>query len=706
MSYDAQLRVVSTAIDADGHEFTHRVKYDSRYNRPIGQWYADGSLLETLYDPRTGDVVGQRDVRRDRVLYRVAALDSAGSISEQVYANGLRTQTVRYYSGQVQSICTGVGDSGCASAGADQTAQQLVYVDPYNAETGYDSFGNLRRVQDRANGYEEAYRYDDLHRLTQVQRRIGSGAAATVSYGYSANGNLLSKSDYGSVYRYGNAAKDAGGNAGPNAVREVKKVDGSTARFVYDHNGNQLSGDGRAVSYDVNNKPTQVVKAGVTSRFYYDAEGMRYKQVASGNGVTRTTYYGGGSEYVVGGGEAESRTYLGDWGLRVVSASGASRLRFIHRDRLGSVHTLSSGTVDTVTAGALSAVLERRAFDVFGGVLSSVGHPPQAQWLTARGFSGHEHVLGVGVIHMNGRGYDAALGRFLSVDPWIQSPHNGQSVNGYSYVMNNPLWGVDPSGYVSQAATGRSKPLAPGPNTSSLPQCAGLDQSCHAVEKPSSEAVFDQTQNGAQAAQQDKADKTPAELVNKPSGNKPKVKNSEPKGMSLKKYLAAVKEGLWKKAPVLEGLSNDKEVRKAVKRVKAKAAKSNRDVVADPRYAAFLRKAAKATARASRGARGEKFLALAINSKGEVVVTNYAILKGQGGNVSSLIEGAGAIAHVHYWGLVQEPHGADHSAVQSRDMSSFVIGEFGANIWEVGRIDGEYKYRSIFTDSYGKWKDY
>lgn len=50
---------------------------------------------------------------------------------------------------------------------------------------------------------------------------------------------------------------------------------------------------------------------------------------------------------------------------------------------------------------------------------------------------------------MNGRVYDYNLGRFLSVDPFIQEPGNSQSMNPYSYIMNNPLAGTDPSGYFS-----------------------------------------------------------------------------------------------------------------------------------------------------------------------------------------------------------------------------------------------------------------
>ena len=48
---------------------------------------------------------------------------------------------------------------------------------------------------------------------------------------------------------------------------------------------------------------------------------------------------------------------------------------------------------------------------------------------------------------MNGRVYDPEIGRFLSADPIIQDPYNTQSYNRYSYVWNNPLNMVDPSGY-------------------------------------------------------------------------------------------------------------------------------------------------------------------------------------------------------------------------------------------------------------------
>jgi RHS repeat-associated protein len=65
----------------------------------------------------------------------------------------------------------------------------------------------------------------------------------------------------------------------------------------------------------------------------------------------------------------------------------------------------------------------------------------------SRGFTGHEHLADLGLIHMNGRIYDAVIGRFLQADPIIQAPGNAQSHNRYSYVLNNPLSFTDPSGF-------------------------------------------------------------------------------------------------------------------------------------------------------------------------------------------------------------------------------------------------------------------
>ena len=63
-----------------------------------------------------------------------------------------------------------------------------------------------------------------------------------------------------------------------------------------------------------------------------------------------------------------------------------------------------------------------------------------------RGFTGHEHLYGFGLINMNGRMYDPVMSSFLSPDNYVQAPDFSQSFNRYSYCLNNPLKYTDPDG--------------------------------------------------------------------------------------------------------------------------------------------------------------------------------------------------------------------------------------------------------------------
>ncbi len=65
---------------------------------------------------------------------------------------------------------------------------------------------------------------------------------------------------------------------------------------------------------------------------------------------------------------------------------------------------------------------------------------------TTKGFTDHEHLDAVNLIHMNGRVYDPLIGRFLSPDDYVQFPESSQSYNRYTYVLNNPLSYTDPTG--------------------------------------------------------------------------------------------------------------------------------------------------------------------------------------------------------------------------------------------------------------------
>jgi RHS repeat-associated protein len=84
-------------------------------------------------------------------------------------------------------------------------------------------------------------------------------------------------------------------------------------------------------------------------------------------------------------------------------------------------------------------------YDAAGALV--VDWSPAVNSGTDRGFTGHEQLDDIGLTHMNGRMYDASIGRFLSVDRAVTQPYELQSYNRYSYVENRPLNSTDPSGW-------------------------------------------------------------------------------------------------------------------------------------------------------------------------------------------------------------------------------------------------------------------
>jgi RHS repeat-associated protein len=128
------------------------------------------------------------------------------------------------------------------------------------------------------------------------------------------------------------------------------------------------------------------------------------------------------------------------------NASGKQKI-LITKDYLGSWYAVTDATGRIVT---YQGAEQRYSFDPWGrrrNALSWEYDDTPTSFLFDRGYTGHEHLDAFGLINMNGRVYDPVIARFLSPDPVLQSPSNGQNYNRYSYCLNNPLKYVDPSGY-------------------------------------------------------------------------------------------------------------------------------------------------------------------------------------------------------------------------------------------------------------------
>lgn len=126
------------------------------------------------------------------------------------------------------------------------------------------------------------------------------------------------------------------------------------------------------------------------------------------------------------------------------NGSGNWELHYICRDNLGSI---------TRTIAPTGYVIQELNYDAWGR-LRTRNHelyPPEKEQSTflGRGYTGHEILPEYGLINMNARLYDPALGRFLSPDPYVQFPESSQSFNRYTYAMNNPLSYIDRNGEIA-----------------------------------------------------------------------------------------------------------------------------------------------------------------------------------------------------------------------------------------------------------------
>ena len=151
--------------------------------------------------------------------------------------------------------------------------------------------------------------------------------------------------------------------------------------------------------------------------------------------------------------------------------------QFVHGDRLGSSALVTNEKGEQVG--------EPREFEAFGDTTADFGSTG-----INSGFAGQEHDAELGLINMGGRLYDPKVGRFITPDPFVTNPLDPQGLNRYSYVQNNPLNLVDPSGFSDQdpgvppSFTGGSNPTNSGYSPSSSGTC-NIDGSYSFPNSPS-----------------------------------------------------------------------------------------------------------------------------------------------------------------------------------------------------------------------------
>ena len=307
----------------------------------------------------------------------------------------------------------------------------------------WDKNGNLSQRQDLKQTLTEVFVNDSMNRLTtSTLNGVGN---LTVSYDEA--GNINNKGDVG-TYDYTTAQAGCsytGLTAQPHAVRKA-----GTGVYCYDKNGNMMSRQGGVLAWTSYNLPNSIAYGANSTTFNYNANHQRWKQDANYVGTHEVTYYIGGimEKTTRGTGPTEYRHMIpAGSGTAILTRRSdlTNSTYYVTTDHLGSGDLVMDST---------ATVLARESFTPFGARRGSnwTGIPTSGDYsafasTTRRGFTGHEMLDSVSLIHMNGRVYDPYLGRFLSADPIIQTLAISQAINPFSYVMNNPLSLIDPSGY-------------------------------------------------------------------------------------------------------------------------------------------------------------------------------------------------------------------------------------------------------------------
>lgn len=472
-TYDATgslgLLASSSSYDTAGNAYTESVPtYDAR-NRPTSrQWTIPSAAtgvsgtykMAYTYDPAdhvrsvqypggSGGTLGETvTTGYDSLGYPTTLMGSSTYVTASGYTtNGsLKSQTLG--ASAIARSLTYEPDTGrlatmkAGSGGSTTNRQNLTY--------GYDQVSNVTSITDGNNANQrQCFQYDQRNRLlrgftgtddcsTYDGSRGTNPAAYSQLFTYSPTGNFLTAA--GRSYGYG-----TGTGTKPHAPLTV----GSDS-FAYNENGAELgrtvNGVGAIFGYDAQNRLTSIGQTSGTSTYMYGADGQR---LVRKDGTTITLYLDGGNYQArsVNGATATVTTYYTLGSQRVAVRKG-STLNYELADQLGS----ASATTDSSGNN-----LVRQNYYPYGGLRPGPGNnlPVDETYL------GKTLDAATSLVQMGARYYDPGIGRFISVDP-LATPSAPQSLNPYSYSLNNPISNSDPSGLQSPGACSYQHNCAPG----------------------------------------------------------------------------------------------------------------------------------------------------------------------------------------------------------------------------------------------------
>lgn len=288
----------------------------------------------------------------------------------------------------------------------------------------YDRLSRLTSADYLWNGisstnYSTSYTYNKQSNITSLRRNGRTGAS---SYGlidnltFTLDGNKLTRTDdaaTASAYNGGFEFKDA-----------VKQAD----EYAYDKNGNMtkdLNKNITDIQYNCLNLPSKVTfKDGSTITYTYALNGTKLRTVHKIGNTTTTTDYCGNVVYENG----VQKLLLTDAGYITLSDK---KYHYYLQDHQGN---------NRVVVDQTGQKEEVNHYYPFGGTFASADGNVQAYKYNGKELDTKK---GVNWYDYGARMYDAALGRFTTVDPLTEKHYE---MSPYTYCGNNPIRYIDPTG--------------------------------------------------------------------------------------------------------------------------------------------------------------------------------------------------------------------------------------------------------------------
>jgi RHS repeat-associated protein len=344
----------------------------------------------------------------------------------------------------------------------------------------YDALNRLTSVTDWL-GQKTTYKYDAAGRHVETDYPNG----VITAYTYDAADRLIGLSHTqsgGKVLAKYDITRDVAGNP----IQEIRNepvvsiLSVGQHTYTYD-NANRLTAiDGDAVTVDENGNITAL---GTTT--YGFAPDNRLTQVDRDGIQTHYVYSGAGYRYVRDDDGAENRFILDvsqDPARILAETDGSGKINAYYIYGLGPISRLDATgnnrfylfdpRGDTVVLTDKNGKqTDAYAYGPYGQTLNHLGDTPNPFTFLARNGVTDE---GHGLFYIDYRYYAADLGRFISNDSRI--PHsqlNGQTLNLYTYALDNPQSNIDISGNRAVSfIKGHAAPLPgipPSPATSNVP---------------------------------------------------------------------------------------------------------------------------------------------------------------------------------------------------------------------------------------------